>query len=121
MRGLQHKIRSVALLFAAVLLLLVSCSSARSAVVGRWEITIEDETLGKVDMVYHFKENGEICLEQENDDEIPFSIPFGTFVVEGENLTIYSDGEESVYTFSVSEEALMLYSAEEEALCFRRI
>jgi len=97
----------------------LSCSSNR-AVVGRWETQIEDEDLGKVTIVYHFTEDGEIFLEQKQGDAIPFSIPFGSFSVSGERLTIESDGSRSEYTFSVTEEELYL-SSEGEELYFRRV
>lgn len=112
--------------FAAILLcflLLVSFASCASVpeVVGRWEITIEDEELGSVLMVYHFTEEGEINLEQRDGDQIPFSIPFGTFVVDGDEITVFSDGKSSVYTFSVTNDTLIFSSEGEEDLVFHRV
>jgi hypothetical protein len=89
--------------------------------VGRWETKIQDEKLGSVPLVYHFTENGEIKLEQKKGDTVPFSIPFGTYSVEGGTLTVSSDGESSVFTFSVSEEKLTLYREGQEPLEFSRV
>lgn len=113
--------------FAAFFLCLVllcsfsSCAADGGALVGRWEISIETEELGEVLMVYHFTENGQINLEQKQGDQIPFSIPFGTFVVEGDEITVFSDGKSSVYTFSVTNETLTLSAEGEEALVFHRV
>lgn len=111
---------SVILLCFVMLFSFASCASEPD-VVGRWEITIEDEELGSVLMVYHFTEEGKINLEQKDGDQIPFSIPFGTYVTDGAALTIFSDGESSVYTFSVTEETLILSCEGEEDLVFRRV
>jgi len=99
---------------------LVSCAAGASPE-GRWEITIEDEELGEVRMVYHFTDDGKINLEQKKGDEIPFSIPFGTYVTDGDRLTIFSDGKESGYTFSVTDSTLTLLQEGEEALVFNRV
>lgn len=99
---------------------LVSCAAGASPE-GRWEITIEDEELGEVRMVYHFTDDGKINLEQKKGDEIPFSIPFGTYVTDGDCLTIFSDGKESGYTFSVTDSTLTLLQEGEEALVFNRV
>ena len=104
-----------------LLALFVSCASHRSAVAGRWETRIEDEELGTISMVYHFTEDGEIFLEQKKDDTIPFSIPFGTFFVKGEQLTIESDGVQKVYTFSVKEGTLTLSEEGQPDLVFTQI
>ncbi len=112
----------VALLLVFLCLLsLASCSSSEQSLVGRWEISIEDEALGTVDMVYHFTEEGKINLEQKAGDEIPFSIPFGTFSVQGENLTICSDGKNSQYQFFVTNDTLTLSAKDQEPLVFHRI
>ena len=99
---------------------LVSCAAGASPE-GRWEITIEDEELGEVRMVYHFTDDGKINLEQKKGDEIPFSIPFGTYFVKGEQLTIESDGVRKVYTFSVEGGELTLSEEGQKDLVFTRI
>ena len=111
------------LLFLCVLVLfsLSSCAREETALLGRWEITISDEELGNVDLVYHFTEEGKIFLEQKDGDQIPFSIPFGTFSVDGENVTITSDGKTSVYHFLLEEDVLTLSSPEESDLVFHRV
>ncbi len=108
-------------LCAVMLMLLISCASSVKAVVGRWETEIVDEELGKVAMVYHFTDDGEIFLEQKKDDTIPFSIPFGSFSVKGQTLTIESDGAKEVYTFSVSKDRLVLEGKGDLDLVFTRV
>lgn len=106
----------------AVLLSLTSCTSAaQKALIGRWEIQIEDEELGTVAMVYHFTESGQIFLEQREGDKIPFSIPFGTWKIKRKQMTIISDGEENVFSFSISDETLRLSQANGEELVFQRV
>lgn len=111
----------VILLTLCCLLSFVACASPNKDLVGRWEITIEDEELGSIDMVYHFTEDGLINLEQKDGDQIPFSIPFGSFSVEKETLTIFSDGETSVYAFFVTNGTLTLSAKGEEDLVFKRV
>ena len=98
-----------------------ACSSQKDQIVGRWETEIEDEALGNVDMVYHFTEEGSIYLEQREGDTIPFSIPFGTWVLEGEEITISSNGEENRFTFSVSRDTLILKQEGQEDLIFQKV
>ncbi len=100
---------------------LTSCADEADRIVGRWETRIEDESLGSVDMVYHFTENGNIFLEQKEGDTTPFSIPFGTWSLKGEYMTIVSNGEENRFTFSVSEDALILKQEGEEDLVFYKV
>lgn len=108
-------------LVCAVLLSFFSCSAPESPVVGRWEIQIEDDEMGKVQMVYHFTREGEVKLEQQEGDRIPFSIPFGTYKTQGKTLTLESEGAGQVYTFSVEENTLTLSAEGEEDLVFQRI
>ncbi|MBR3837051.1 MAG: hypothetical protein IKJ74_02805 [Clostridia bacterium] len=117
---MKRRFLTALLLLFCVGFSLVSCSAAPDPV-GRWEIVIEDEELGEVRMVYHFTSEGEINLEQKKGDEIPFSIPFGTYVTDGEHLTIFSDGKESGYTFSVTDSNLTLLQEGQEALVFNRV
>ncbi|MBE6712075.1 MAG: hypothetical protein E7580_01000 [Ruminococcaceae bacterium] len=113
------------LVLALVLLLpfaFLSCSNAdHKALVGRWETEGSDEELGTYSMVYHFTEEGEIFVEQKQGDDIPFSIPFGSWYAEGNRLTIKSDGTEKTFTFSVSDSKLTLSKKGEESLIFHRI
>ncbi|MBR4288884.1 MAG: hypothetical protein IKT50_05560 [Clostridia bacterium] len=88
--------------------------------VGRWQTEISDEELGSLFLVYRFTEEGEIFLEQGGGDEVPFSIPFGTYSVSGEKMTIVSDGETREYTFSVAEDELILSPEGEEDMIFTR-
>ena len=115
--------RRAAGLIAALFLLfaLVSCAGETQEIVGRWETAIEDEDLGTVEMVYHFTEEGEIFLEQKAGDEIPFSIPFGSYEIRDGKLTVSSDGSASVYTFSVTENTLTLSAEGAEDVVFRRV
>ena len=89
--------------------------------VGRWKTEILEEELGSIYLVYRFTEEGEIFLEQGDGDEIPFSIPFGTYSVSGESMTIVSDGVEQEYTFSVEENRLTLSSEGAEDMVFTRV
>lgn len=114
------RIFALVLCIATVFCALFSCSSA-DALVGRWEIGLEDEELGRMTVIYHFHEEGKIYLEQRQGDQIPFSIPFGTYSAKGDQLTIESEGDRSVYTFSVNENTLTLSDPAGETLVFRRV
>lgn len=121
---MKHSLhRAVALFFCALSfsLLLLSCSGKQPALVGRWETQIEDEEIGKLSMVYHFTEEGEIFLEQKKGAEIPFSIPFGTYQIDGKRVTVQSDGKEISFTFSVSENRLTLSDEDQNKVVFQRI
>ena len=108
--------------FILCLISLFACGTAADdSMVGRWETVIEDEELGSVMMVYHFKDDGTIYLEQNQQDKIPFSIPFGSYFVAGDTITIESDGVEKCFTFSVSENQLTLNSDEDGDLIFYKI
>ena len=98
-----------------------SCSDPKDQIGGRWETEIEDETLGNVYMVYHFTGEGSIYLEQREGDTIPFSIPFGTWVLKGDQITISSNGEENRFTFSVSRDTLVLKQSGQEDLIFKKV
>ncbi len=89
--------------------------------VGRWQTEISDEELGSIYLVYRFTEEGEIFLEQGDSDEVPFSIPFGSYSVSGKTMTIVSDGVEQEYTFSVAENRLTLSSEGAEDMVFTRV
>lgn len=114
-----------ALFFGLALLVLTlplaACDSKAKSLAGRWETTIEDEELGKVVMVYHFTEDSQIFLEQKKGDTIPFSIPFGTYSVKGDALTIKSENREETYAFSVTAETLILSVKGQEDLVFTRV
>ena len=115
--------RCVTLFCLALLLILpviTSCTSSHE-LLGRWETVIEDEELGKVVMVYHFTEKGEIFLEQKKGDTIPFSIPFGCYSVKGSELVIESDGAKDTFTFSVSSGVLTLSRQGQKDLVFTRV
>ena len=88
---------------------------------GRWETKMSDEELGTFSMVYHFTEEGEIFVEQKQGDAIPFSIPFGTWSVKGEQVTIESDGTTRTFTFSVRGPELTLSGEGMEDTVFHRI
>ncbi|MBQ3074489.1 MAG: hypothetical protein IJC26_00340 [Clostridia bacterium] len=119
----QVKLRVFA--FCCLLLLplvFLSCEKGdASALLGRWETTGTDEELGNYSMVYHFTEDGEIFIEQKQGDTIPFSIPFGTWEVQGKEVTIISDGTQRTFTFSVQGSELTLSGEGEESLIFHRI
>ncbi len=112
--------------FALICLLLLplvflSCATPATELFGRWETEVVDEELGSLSMVYHFTEEGEIFIEQKQGDTIPFSIPFGTWVVRGNRVTICSDGEEKTFTFSVNGQQMILTGEDEKELVFHRI
>lgn len=113
---------SVLLLITLVIFsfVLSSCGGGVKPV-GRWQTELEDEDLGKVSLVYRFTEDGEIFLEQGNADEVPFSIPFGTYSVSGSKMIIVSDGVEKEYTFSVEEEKMILSSEGDPDMIFQRV
>lgn len=98
----------------------LSCGGGTKPV-GRWQTEVLDEELGIVSLVYRFTEEGEIFLEQGDSDEVPFSIPFGTYSVSGETMTIVSDGVTQEYTFSVAEAELILSSDGAEDMIFTRV
>ncbi len=111
-------------LFLAISLILLcvsSCSPEKERLLGRWETRIQDEELGSVDLVYHFTEDGQVRLEQKEGDTIPFSIPFGTFTLSGDRITIDSDGKTSSFTFSLSSEELVLVSEDQNEIRFHRL
>ncbi len=116
-------LRAVALcLLLPLVLTLLSCGqSGGKELFGRWETEMTDEELGKFSMVYHFTEEGEIFVEQKQGDAIPFSIPFGTWSVKGDRVTIESDGVEKTFTFSVQGSELTLRGEGEESTVFHRI
>lgn len=117
-----RKITCAVLLLLVLLPCLFSCvSDQQREVVGRWETVAEDAELGKVSVVYHFTKQNEIFLEQNNGDQIPFSIPFGTYQIKGETIIINSDDLENVYTFSVSDQTLILYQEGEQPMELTRI
>lgn len=109
------------LLFAFLFVFLSSCSGPEAELLGRWETSIDSRDLGKVKMVYHFTREGEIFLEQKQSDEIPFSIPFGTFSVEKEKLVIVSDGVEKEFSYEIKGEKLTLSYPDEPDLVFEKI
>ena len=104
-----------------ILLCALSCSSPEKALSGRWETFLEDEGLGSFSLIWRFTEEGEIYLEQGEEADPSFSIPFATFQVEGEEIVITSEGKESVYTFSVNDNSLILSQEGEEPLKFDRV
>lgn len=110
-------------LFLVFLLLAVSLASCSrmDEVLGRWEIRIDDEDLGSVMIIYRFTEEGEIYLEQQQGDEIPFSLYFGSFSVDGDYLTIQAEGERQQYLFTVTDTTLILAAEGEEDLVFWRV
>ena len=112
---------AVFLCLALSLALFSSCSDPEAALYGRWETTIEDEELGKVQMVYHFTKEGEIFLEQKNGDAIPFSIPFGTYSAEKDVIKIVSEGVEKEFSYKISGEILTLSHPDEADLVFYKI
>jgi uncharacterized protein (TIGR03066 family) len=116
-------LRCIALLLCAVCALpfFFSCSDEKAVLVGRWETQIEDEEIGKFSMVYHFTEEGKIFLEQKKGAEIPFSIPFGTYQVEGDRVVVQSDGKEISFTFSVSENQMTFLDSSKNEVVFKRI
>jgi len=117
-------LQALALCFLLLLpFVILSCDreTGKTELLGRWETEMVDEELGNFSMVYHFTENGEIFIEQKQGDTIPFSIPFGTYRVEGNRVTIESDGTEDTFTFSVKEDELTLIREGEESLVFYRI
>ncbi len=109
------------LIFALLCGVLISCSTPGKELVGRWEIDIQDEELGNFSMVYHFKEDGEIYLEQKTEDVVPFSIFFGIWSVEGEKLVIQGDGKKDTFSYSVTDTELTLSREGEETLNFRKV
>lgn len=119
----RNRLRLLAFCMLLILpLCMLSCGGNEGKeLLGRWETQIEDEELGKLSMVYHFTEDGEIFIEQKQGDAIPFSIPFGTWRVEGDRVTIESDGKEETFTFSVQGSKLTLSDPDEESMFFHRI
>lgn len=113
---------TVICLLLSLPLVLLSCNQTEGKeLLGRWETEMEDEELGKFSIVYHFTEDGEIFVEQKQGDAIPFSIPFGTWFVKGNEVTIESDGTEKTFTFSVQGSELVLNGEDEESTVFQRI
>ncbi len=108
-------------LMLALSFFVLSCSGEARSVVGRWQTEAQDEELGSVFLVYRFTEDGEIFLEQGKGDEVPFSIPFGSYSVSGKAMTIISDGVSREYTFSVAEDTLTLSSNGAEDMIFTKV
>lgn len=120
---MKQKLRVLAvfLIFALLCGFISACASPEKALIGRWEIDIEDEELGNFSMVYHLKEDGDIYLEQKTDDVVPFSIFFGTWSLEGKKLVIQGDGKKDTFTYSVTKTDLTLSRKGEEDLCFHKV
>lgn len=116
------KLSAFLLLFALLFVFFASCSTPGEEILGRWETTIESQEYGKVKMVFHFTEEGEIFLEQKQSDEIPFSIPFGTFcVAEKGKVLIVSDEVEKEFSYKIEGEKLTLSYPDEPDLVFEKI
>lgn len=116
------KIKRTALLLTLLLLALfcLSCT-ASPALVGRWQTEVEDEELGKILLVYHFTEENEIFLEQKNGDEIPFSIFFGTYHVQGDTIVIDDKNSTTQFTFSVDQNHLSFFLDGKRQMIFERV
>ena len=118
--------RTSVLVLCALMLLglcLSSCSELDAhPILGRWEILVENEAVGgTVPLVYHFKEDGGLYLEQREGDEITFSLAAGTFEIEGDRITLSMDGSYDTFAFSVTESRLILSREGEEDLIFSRV
>lgn len=103
---------------------LIACSSGgqTAKLIGRWESRVEDSELGDFVLIYHFTEEGEICLEQKQEDKIAFSIPSGTWKVEKDDTVVLEmDGKRDTFTFSVSETQLVLSREGMQDLIFDRV
>ena len=121
MLGKTNRRIALALFLLLVSVFVFSCGVTAEKPVGRWQTEISDEDLGTVLLVYRFTEEGEIFLEQGDADEVPFSIPFGSYSVSGEKMTIVSDGAAKEFTFSVTEKILTLSAEGEEDMVFEKI
>ena len=117
----SHVVISLGLILVLLVLSLSSCSSVKKDLVGRWEIQIQDKELGEFSMVYHFSENGEIYLEQKNGDVVPFSIFFGTWAVERDELVLQGDGKKDSFSFLLENDTLTLSRQGEDDLVFHRV
>lgn len=112
---------TLCLLFSLILPLASCGRDEGEALLGRWETELSDEELGTFSMVYRFTEKGEIFVEQKQGDTIPFSIPFGTWSVKGDRVTIESEGSSKTFTFSLHGSELTLLGEGEERTVFHRI
>ncbi|MBQ4037872.1 MAG: hypothetical protein IJC84_07100 [Clostridia bacterium] len=116
---------SVLVLCALMLLSLVlsSCNGLEGhPILGRWEILVENEAVGgSVPLVYHFKEDGGLYLEQREGDEITFSLHAGSFEVKGDSITLSMEDSYDTFTFSVTESRLILSRDGQEDLIFSRV
>ncbi len=121
MKRASLRLRMLCFLLILPLMLLSCGQNEGKELLGRWETRIEDQELGTLSMVYHFTEDGEIFIEQKQGDAIPFSIPFGSFQVSGDTVTIESDGKAETYTFSVEGSELTLSAKGQEGMVFHRI
>ena len=68
----------------AAMLLFCSCA-AKESLVGRWQTKFySEEAGGSVELIYEFREDGllYICTDGDNG----FSLPFGTFETDGDEL-----------------------------------
>ncbi|MBR2616369.1 MAG: hypothetical protein IKC69_06805 [Clostridia bacterium] len=116
------KRRSVLLLVLAgiLLLTLLSCSSDAKALPGRWLLSETGEETDE-EMIFHFTEDGVLNLEKQTGDKFPYSFFFGTYVIDGKEVFIYSEGEVTVCTFSVDGDTLTLCPEGREALLLERV
>ncbi len=120
---MRSTVRACALVLSLVTCLFVFCSCTVGRFpTGRWQTQISDPSLGEIDIIYRFAEDGKIYLEQKQGDEIPFSILFGSYETSGDEIRIESEGARSVYTFSVEKDILTLTPlGTGEALSFLRV
>ena len=121
---MKYAFRALLCLLLALTMILPLASCGRDegkALLGRWETELSDEELGTFSMVYRFTEKGEIFVEQKQGDTIPFSIPFGTWSVKGDRVTIESEGSSKTFSFSLHGSELTLLGEGEERTVFHRI
>ena len=121
MKRIVLRILLLCLLLSFPFVLLACGQTEETALLGRWETEMEDEELGRFSIVYNFTEDGEIFVEQKQGDAIPFSIPFGTWSVKGNKVTIESDGTKKTFSFSVRGSELTLLGEGDETAVFQRI
>ncbi len=97
---------ALAAALTAVMILLSSCA-AKDGLIGRWRAKFHSEEAGgSVELIYEFREDGllYICTDGDNG----FSLPFGTFETDGDELVIRTDTGAEKYLYSADGGALVL-------------
>ena len=111
------------LLLCLLLAFSVSCSAfSEKAILGRWLLSEESGSEQyEGELVLRFDEDGKLYAESRVGDKFPYSYVLGTYVVDGDELYIYCEGEQTVCTFSLKGDALTLQAEGDNITVLTRV